>query len=128
MSNKKSLQEFISLLGVQSESQLNKLVHQRLEDPRTIKKTRSRMQNHANSLKKLRDYTEILALQLNMPTKDDIANVTKIAIQIEEKLDDLEEKILLLAKEQEKISEDTDRDAVQKPSKGALRVGNKKIK
>lgn len=44
----------------------------------------------AEKLRKLREQVEVLSLKYNFPTKNDVANIAKLLIQIEEKIDRFE--------------------------------------
>lgn len=86
--------EMIKQLGIKSEKHLNQFIHKWLDDPEIVKLINNGCKQHVRLLKLIREYVDIVALHLNIPTKDDVANVAKIAIQVEEKLDCLEDKIL----------------------------------
>ena len=49
--------------------------------------------SNAGYVEWLRKNQEMLANQLNVPTKNDLANAAKLSIQTQEKLDSLEEQI-----------------------------------
>jgi hypothetical protein len=44
----------------------------------------------AEKLRKMREQVEVLSLKYNFPTKNDVANIARLLIQIEEKIDRLE--------------------------------------
>ncbi|NLP51050.1 hypothetical protein [Bacillus sp. RO1] len=44
----------------------------------------------AEKLRKMRELVEVLSLKYNFPTKNDVANIARLLIQIEEKIDRLE--------------------------------------
>ncbi|WP_157076763.1 hypothetical protein [Halalkalibacter krulwichiae] len=96
---KRDINKLISTIGTTSEDYLNKKIKNWLTDPKTIKNTSKAINLHSVQIKTLRDYIELLAVQLNIPTKDDVANVAKLAIQIEEKIDLLEERLFRLTNE-----------------------------
>jgi peptidoglycan hydrolase CwlO-like protein len=97
--NKTELYNLIKKLGVETEEKLNQMIHQKLSSKRAIEMTNTGIQKHTNELKQLKEYHEILAQQYNIPTKDDIARIAKLVIQIEEKIDLLEKKISKLSSE-----------------------------
>ena len=47
----------------------------------------------------LRQFSEIAAQQLNLPTKDDVASVARLSMQLEEKLDQIEDQLVKLREE-----------------------------
>lgn len=116
MQNKKELSEYLKLLGIQTENHLNQLIQKRLNDKNLIHFANLSIQKHTEDLKSLRDYQELLALQLNIPTKDDVANVAKIAIQIEEKLDLLENQIFYLMEEIQSLHQKNGNKTEKQPS------------
>ena len=90
--------EILKLLG-KSETQLNQLIHTWLNDEKRINLTQMKLQHHTRLISSIHEYVEILALQLNLPTKKDVSNVAKMTIQIEEKLEAIEEKLEVLLKQ-----------------------------
>ncbi|MGJ9383693.1 hypothetical protein [Salipaludibacillus sp. CF4.18] len=103
MSNDKKmmLRDYLSELASQTDARLNERVQELLDDPKTIKRAHKFMEKHSSILGKLHEYSEILALQLNIPTKDDVANVARLCMQLEEKLDTIEEEIHQLKAQKE---------------------------
>ncbi|WP_078428121.1 polyhydroxyalkanoate biosynthesis repressor PhaR [Alkalihalobacterium alkalinitrilicum] len=79
--------------SVQWEKQLNEMFYLWTNNPEFVRYTKMNSDANANFLEFFRKNQEFLANQLNIPTKTDLANVSKIAIQTEEKLDLLEEQI-----------------------------------
>ncbi|MFT4412300.1 hypothetical protein ACLM5H_00435 [Fredinandcohnia humi] len=94
-----SINEFIKLLGKKSESKIRSNIHALLKDDKTVDLVKKALHPHVNMLKGMKKNTETISQQLNLPTKTDIANIAKLGIQIEEKIDALEEKVLRLAQE-----------------------------
>jgi hypothetical protein len=97
MSDKNSI-NLLRLLG-QTESNLNQIIQNRLNEKQVINVAQREIQKHTKSLNKIRQMNELIAQQLHVPTKDDIANIARLVIQIEEKIDLLEEKISILTEE-----------------------------
>ncbi|WP_227938255.1 hypothetical protein [Alkalihalobacillus deserti] len=95
---KKKQLEGLKMFGQKSEAHLNKLIHKWLDDPDIINLIKLGAKQHIRLMKLVREYADVLATQLNIPTKDDVRNVAQLAIQIEEKLDDLEDKMLTISK------------------------------
>ncbi|UCZ54936.1 DUF1664 domain-containing protein [Bacillus shivajii] len=99
--SKQELTELMTSISLNLEDYLNKTIKSLLSNIENVEKTGVGLENHAELLKRVRNYTEVLAQQLNLPTKEDVANVAKIVIQIEEKVDELEERLLCLTKGEE---------------------------
>lgn len=115
---KQGLRDSLSVLASHTETQLNERVQSLLDDPKMIKRAHQCMEKHSSFLEKLREYSEVLALQLNIPTKDDVANVAKLTVQLEEKLDAIEEQIHQLKDYKEETP--TRYKVIQKPAKPKL--------
>ncbi|MDQ0255295.1 hypothetical protein J2S74_002677 [Evansella vedderi] len=96
---KQELSELITLLGMKAEDHFNTKIKKQWNDSNVVKISDLALKRHLQLLKNLRKYSDVIALQLNLPTKQEVANIAKLAVQIEEKLDDLEEKLLLLTKD-----------------------------
>ncbi|MBU9713076.1 hypothetical protein [Evansella tamaricis] len=99
--NKKNrgMSEKLTLLGINSEDYINQNIKEWLNNEKVLEVTNKGIQRHTKFVKLIREYIDLLAFQLNLPTKNDVANVAKLAVQIEEKIDNLEEKLLILTKE-----------------------------
>jgi|GEM_PF-2953185 len=78
------------------ERQLNEQIKQKMDDKKIMNLAKLKMFEKQQMIKSLRDQFESVATLMNIPTKRDIANLSKIAKQIEEKLDNLEEKWIIL--------------------------------
>lgn len=83
----------LTKLTVQMEKQVNDLVYQLTDNKEFIGLMRRGTHTHSFVQERINKTHELLASQLNIPTKNDLANVAKIAIQTEEKLDGLEEQL-----------------------------------
>ncbi|WP_368503001.1 hypothetical protein AB3N04_11935 [Alkalihalophilus sp. As8PL] len=94
---KKSERKKLKSLGKKLERELNTQVHKWLDHPLTIQEVNDFLEEHVDALSKLREYSELVAQQLNLPTKDDMARIAKLIIQLEEKIDTLEEKVMTLS-------------------------------
>ncbi|UOE95313.1 hypothetical protein [Alkalihalobacillus sp. LMS39] len=88
--------ELLKRLGVKSEKKLQQYVHSLLADEDFILLMSKILNKHSQTIKQLQNNTETFATQLNMPTKRDVAHIAKLAQQIEEKIDDLEEQVMQL--------------------------------
>lgn len=106
-------------LSKQWEKQVNDYIHLWTNTEDFVSLSKLSTESHANFIERLRKNQELLATQLNIPTKKDLANVSKLTIQTEEKLDNLEEQIWSLA------------DSVQQSNKeveGIIEISNEVIK
>jgi tRNA U34 5-carboxymethylaminomethyl modifying GTPase MnmE/TrmE len=79
------------------EKQANDIIHLWTNNKEFVKFTNVNSHSYARYLNLFKKNQELLATQLNLPTKDDLANVSKITLQTEEKLDALEEQIWSLS-------------------------------
>ncbi|WP_174734982.1 hypothetical protein [Mesobacillus harenae] len=77
-------------LGVKYEKKLNSLIQDTLNDKNFIQLANAGLKQHTRTLKSLREFNEMAAQQLNIPTKDDVARIARLAIQLEEKLDQIQ--------------------------------------
>lgn len=95
MSNNSTYDPFdtLSKLTGQLEKQVNDLVYQWTDNKEFVGLLRRGTNTQSLIQERLNKNHELLASQLNIPTKNDLANVAKIAIQTEEKLDSLEEQL-----------------------------------
>lgn len=75
------------------EKGLNGLLFNSIDNNEMIRMTKFGIEAHSRYMEILRRNQELMAGYMNLPTKSDIANVAKLTIQSEEKLDILEEQI-----------------------------------
>jgi hypothetical protein len=97
-----NLAKAIKLLGFQLEKGLNEAIQEKLDDEKLIKLAKLGIAHHTDTLKVIRQQQNLAAQHLNIPTKDDLANMAKLVIQIEEKLDEMDEKLSMLIQQLEK--------------------------
>jgi hypothetical protein len=88
--------EALKEIGVKFEQQMNELIHNHLNDEEIIERASMHIQSFAQFLEPVKEFVEVISIPLNLPTKTDIANVAKQSIKIEEKLEEIEEKIINL--------------------------------
>ena len=95
MSNQKTYDpyETFKKYTEQWEKQLNDMIHLWTNNREFVQFSKAGTDSHAWFLEMFRKNQELLANQWNLPTKTDVANVAKLSIQTEEKLDSLEEQI-----------------------------------
>lgn len=109
MVSQSDLQPFYSTLkklGFQTEMKLNEQIQGSLNRREIIQLLHKYAHTLAPLLEGLREMVEILSGPLNIPTKNDVANVAKLSIQNEEKLDSIEEQLLILNQHLKLLSED----------------------
>lgn len=75
------------------EQRMNDMIHLYTNNNGFIKYAKMISDSNARYVGLLRKNQEMLANRLNLPTKNDLANVAKLSVQTEEKLDSLEEQI-----------------------------------
>ena len=78
------------------EKELNSLIQESLNNHDLINNTNEGLQKHLNTLRKFRKFNEIITQQLNLPTKDDVAAISRLVMQLEEKVDHLEDLLMQL--------------------------------
>lgn len=95
MSNDKKYNPYESYrrIGEMWEKGLNGLLFQSLDNNELIRMTRFGIETHSRYMEILKRNQELMAGYMNLPTKSDVANVAKLTIQAEEKVDILEDQI-----------------------------------
>lgn len=91
--------------AVELEKQLNDEIKKHLNKEGLAQLATANGELYATLIKQLHDYMELLSVHFNQPTKNDIANLAKVVIQTEEKIDNLEEQILDLKKSIHELTE-----------------------
>lgn len=79
--------------SIQWEQQMNDMIHLCTNNNDFIKYAKMISDSDARYVEWLRKKQEKWANRLNLPSKNDLANVAKLSVQTEEKLDSLEEQI-----------------------------------
>jgi len=72
---------------------LNGLLFKSLDRDDLVRITKVGVDSHSRYMEYLRKNQDLMAFYLNLPTKNDVANVAKLTVQAEEKMDLLEEQI-----------------------------------
>jgi prefoldin subunit 5 len=75
------------------EKQLNGLFYMMTDNNEFVRLLKVGTESHARYMELLRKNQELIAGVMNIPTKNDVANVAKLSLQTEEKIDILEEQI-----------------------------------
>ena len=95
MSNENKMNPLDSVKQVSEmwEKGLNGLLFQTINNNQLIQMTKFGIDAHSRYIEMLKRNRELMASYMNIPTKSDVANVAKLSIQAEEKIDILEEQI-----------------------------------
>src|SRR5262249_40676210 len=95
MSNQKSIDPFdlLNRFSCQWEKQVNDMIHLWTNNHEFVRLSRLSSDTYSRYKGMFNKSHVLLANQLNIPTKEDVANIAKLTIQTEEKLDSLEEQI-----------------------------------
>jgi hypothetical protein len=75
------------------EQQLNGMLYMMSDNNEFVRLMKAGTESHARYMELLRKNQELMAGVMNIPTKKDVANVAKLSLQTEEKIDILEEQI-----------------------------------
>lgn len=75
------------------EKQLNGLLYMMTDNNEFVRMLKVGTESHARYMELLRKNQDLMSGFLNVPTKSDVANVAKLSVQAEEKIDILEEQI-----------------------------------
>ncbi|MEH7505593.1 hypothetical protein V7152_27095 [Neobacillus drentensis] len=78
------------------ENRLNGLLYMMTDNNEFVRLLKAMTESHARYMELLRKNQELMAGVMNIPTKKDVANVAKLSLQTEEKIDILEEQIWTL--------------------------------
>ncbi|WP_050182097.1 hypothetical protein [Domibacillus robiginosus] len=85
--------EAIRNIGFGLETQFNEWIQDQLNKEKLVLPAAFLSNVQGKLIQFIREYQEIISLHLNTPTKDDVANVAKLLIQTEEKVDDLNDRM-----------------------------------
>ncbi len=77
--------------AIQVENQWNRVIKDGLNRESIFRVVGLESELKADKLRMIREQVEVLSLKYNFPTKNDVANIAKLLIQIEDKIDRLEE-------------------------------------
>ncbi|MFS0881697.1 hypothetical protein [Metabacillus niabensis] len=73
------------------EARINEFIQNQLNNENVVKLAADQSAVTGEVLRQLQRYQEIVTTALRIPTKDDVANVAKLVLQLEEKIDLLED-------------------------------------
>lgn len=92
----KALFPLLKKLGAKIETDLNTVIQESLNKDEVIEKLNAKAAMCGKMTNHMKEYMEIISSHFNIPTKTDVANVAKLTIQTEEKIDHIEEQLLAL--------------------------------
>lgn len=96
MPKKTDFYKGLKLLGTQKEQQLNDKIREAINNRSFIESISRNSQQQVPRINKMQEASERMSIIMNYPTKKDVANVAKLVIQLEEKVDKVEELLLNL--------------------------------
>lgn len=83
-------------VGFLTEFKLNEQIHNGLNRTEIVESLNQFSFVYADMLENLSEFVEMISVSLNLPTKTDVTNIAKLAIQHEEKLNVIEEQLTIL--------------------------------
>ncbi|MFJ7747437.1 hypothetical protein [Peribacillus sp. NPDC097295] len=96
MPKKTDFYKGLKLLGTQKEQKLNDKIREAINNRSFIESISKNSQQQVPRINKIQEASERMSIIMNYPTKKDVANVAKLVIQLEEKVDKVEELLLNL--------------------------------
>ncbi|MGG0409924.1 hypothetical protein [Peribacillus simplex] len=96
MAEKSNFYKGLKLLGTQKEQQLNSKIQSLLNNRKLIEAVSDNAQMQVPRINSLQEASERMSIIMNYPTKKDVASLAKLVIQLEEKIDGLEELVSIL--------------------------------
>jgi hypothetical protein len=96
MAKKRDVYDELKKHGTNAERKINKIIQDSLNKKEIIELASLYSNQIAPQIKRNQDNIEKLSIALNFPTKKDIANIAKMTVQLEEKLDKLDETLAAL--------------------------------
>ncbi|MGG4268155.1 hypothetical protein [Peribacillus simplex] len=94
MAEKSNFFKGLKLLGTQKEQELNGKIQNLLNNRELLEAASDKAQLQVPRINRMQEASERLSILMNYPTKKDVAGVAKLVIQLEEKIDRLEELLL----------------------------------
>lgn len=93
MSHSIDVYKLVKMYGYKLEYKINSSIQAQLNQGQFLRQFGSQSKAAAAVIKRMQNTVEALSIPLNFPTKKDVANATKINIQMEEKIDLIDEKV-----------------------------------
>ncbi|AOH55207.1 hypothetical protein ABE28_012680 [Peribacillus muralis] len=91
MAKKTDFYKGMKLLGSQKEQELNSQIQGLLNNRALLESVSENAQLQVPKINRMQEASERMSIIMNYPTKKDVATVAKLVIQLEEKIDRLEE-------------------------------------
>ncbi|MGD6777829.1 MULTISPECIES: hypothetical protein [Bacillaceae] len=88
--NKEERNKKLKVKAIKLENEWNEAIKSGLNKESVFRIVGLESELEAEKLRKMREQVEVLSLKYNFPTKNDVANIAKLLIQIEDKIDRLE--------------------------------------
>ncbi|PJN89702.1 hypothetical protein [Bacillus sp. mrc49] len=98
MAKKTDFYKGLKLLGSQKEQELNSRIQGLLNNRKLLESVSENAQLQVPKINRMQEASERMSIIMNYPTKKDVATVAKLVIQLEEKIDRLEEMLSSLEK------------------------------
>lgn len=89
--NKDERKKRLKVKAIKVENEWNETIKSTLNKESVFRIVGLESELEAEKLRMVREQVEVLSLKYNFPTKNDVANIARLLIQIEEKIDRLEE-------------------------------------
>ncbi|MGE1103268.1 hypothetical protein [Peribacillus simplex] len=99
MVGKSNFYKGLKLIGGQKEQQLNGKIQDLLNNRELIEAISDNAQMQIPRINRMQEASERMSIIMNSPTKKDVASVAKLVIQLEEKIDRLEEMVSTLVED-----------------------------
>ncbi|MFJ7364216.1 hypothetical protein ACIQWQ_08870 [Peribacillus frigoritolerans] len=99
MAEKSNFYKGLKLLGTQKEQQLNSKIQNLLNNRELIERVSDNAQMQVPRINRLQEASERMSILMDYPTKRDVASLAKLVIQLEEKIDRLEELVSTLVED-----------------------------
>ncbi|MFJ7830393.1 hypothetical protein ACQKIC_11625 [Peribacillus sp. NPDC046944] len=120
MPKKTDFYKGLKLLGTQKEQELNDKIREFINNRSFIESISNNSQQQVPRINKFQEASERMSIIMNYPTKQDVANVAKLVIQLEEKVDKVEELLLHLTEGEKRSSRRSSRNK-KRESTGQVR-------
>ncbi|MGE6376243.1 hypothetical protein [Peribacillus muralis] len=91
MAKKTDFYKGMKLLGSQKEQELNSRIQGLLNNRTLLESVSENAQLEVPKINRMQEASERMSIIMNYPTKKDVATIAKLVIQLEEKIDRLEE-------------------------------------
>ncbi|MGD6832662.1 hypothetical protein ACQCT5_10890 [Sutcliffiella halmapala] len=118
MANRNSVaMENLIKKGISLEKQLNELIQTQLNREDIAQYGDLGSELLARRMRSVKENVELLSFQFNFPTKNDMANLARLMIQLEEKMDNIEGQLAKLSVSLEQVERKVQRQSYQNERK-----------